>query len=354
MAKAREAIRGDDDLRSLQLNLINTDNYTDSSMKKVISTIAMALPAFGIAILSIGMISCSQPQTNTAKDTQTDTTLAANTESANSPPNQTEVKNKENIDSQSKSEVIRNSANSDQNSTEVNQKENSSEESKSQAKTNSANSPETRTQSKTNSTKQAGSGQLEVGTVESIVQGDIICYVTLVDEKGKTHEVSASFDICADREIFLNKKVRLSYELANLNDCESAEPCGKTRQETIISKMDIIGENSETSTQKQDSQTLSNGEWTITIGNGQSWNGVNGTGNLTYNGCDAKGKCIKLEGGKVTCRDGKCVTGWSNGDYSYIIEQPITNPDSPSSGATTLTVRKGDTIIFNATGFKEV
>ncbi len=310
--------------------------------------------ATAIAILSIGMISCSQPQTNTAKDTQTDTTVVANTESANSPQNKTEVKNNENIDSQTKSEVTRNSANSDQNSTEANQKDNTSEESKSQAKTNSANSPESRTQSKTNSTKQAGSGQLEVGTVKNIVQGDIICYVTLVDEKGKTHEVSADFDICANQETFLNKKVRLSYELANLNDCQSAEPCGKSRQEIIISKMEIIGENSPTSTKNKDSQTLSNGEWTITIGNGDSWNGVNGTGNLSYNGCDAKGKCIKLEGGKVTCRDGKCVMGWSNGDYSYIIEQPITDPDSPSSGATTLTVRKGDTIILNATGFKGV
>ncbi|MCP2730856.1 hypothetical protein [Limnofasciculus baicalensis] len=316
-------------------------------MKKLISTTA-------IAILSIGMISCSQPQTNTAQDTQTDTTVVANTESANSPQNKTEVKNKENIDSQSKSEVTRNSANSEQNSTEANQKENTAESSKSQAKTNSANSRETRTQSKTNSTKQAGSGQLEVGTVKNIVQGDIICYVTLVDEKGKTHEVSADFDICANQETFLKKKVRLSYELANLNDCQSAEPCGKTRQETIISKMEIIGENSPTSTKNKDSQTLSNGEWTITIGNGDSWNGVNGTGNLSYNGCDAKGKCIKLEGGKVTCRDGKCVMGWSNGDYSYIIEQPITDPDSHSSGATTLTVRKGATIILNATGFKGV
>ena len=322
-------------------------------MKKLISLTAMALPAFGIAILSIGMISCSQPQSNTAKDTQTDTTVAAKTESDNSSQNQTEVKNNDNIDSQTKSQTKTNSANSPETKTEVSKNSNISSQSQTKVKTNSAKSPESSTQTKTNSTKQAGARQLEVGTVKSIVQGDIICYVTLVDEKGKSHEASASFDICANQETFLNKKVRLSYEVANLNDCQSAEPCGKTRKETIISNMEVIGENSETSTKKKDSQTLSNGEWTITIGNGQSWNGVNGTGNLTYNGCDAKGKCIKLEGGTVSCREGKCVMGWRNGDYSYIIEQPISDPDSPSPGETTLIVRKGDTIVLNATGFKE-
>jgi hypothetical protein len=334
-------------IKKYQICRNHRHNYKDTSMKKLIYITA-------IAILSIGMISCSQPQTNTAQDSQTDTTSTAKTESDNSPPNQTEAKNQEDINSETKSEVKENSANSAQKSTQANQKENSSESSQSETKTNSSNSREINTQTKTNSTKESSSVKPEIGTVKSIEQGDIICYVSVVDEKGKTHNLSASFEICEGREELLNQKVRLSYEVANLNDCQSAEPCGKTRKETIISKMEIIEENSRSSTQQKDSHTISNGEWTITIGNGQSWNGVNGTGNLTYNGCDAKGKCIKLEGGKVSCRDGKCVTGWSNGEYSYIIEQPITDPDSPSSGATTLTVRKGDTILLNATGFKEV
>jgi hypothetical protein len=43
------------------------------------------------------------------------------------------------------------------------------------------------------------------------------------------------------------------------------------------------------------------------------------------------------------------VTGWKNGDYIYILEQPITEDGNASS---TLIVRKGDSEILKATGFK--
>ncbi|MBD0346093.1 MAG: hypothetical protein ICV63_14965, partial [Coleofasciculus sp. Co-bin14] len=104
---------------------------------------------------------------------------------------------------------------------------------------------------------------------------------------------------------------------------------------------------------QSNSQTLSNGEWTITIGNRDSWSGVNGTGNLSYRGCDSKGNCINLTGGRVTCRDGVCTMGWSNGDYLYTIAQPIDSPDRPENlgSSTILTVRKGSNVILRATGF---
>jgi len=80
-----------------------------------------------------------------------------------------------------------------------------------------------------------------VATVKSMVNGDISCYVTLVDQKGKKYqEVPADFEICALEKTFLNKKVRLTYGKARVNDCQSAEPCGKTRIETLITKMKII------------------------------------------------------------------------------------------------------------------
>ncbi|HBE16343.1 MAG TPA: hypothetical protein DEG17_12245 [Cyanobacteria bacterium UBA11149] len=306
-----------------------------------------------IAILSLGIFGCSQPQTNKANDTQRDTTPASKTESDNSSSNSTALKNQENTEEETQSPIKTTSANSTAIKSEGNLNQNTSSQSQANGKTNSPNDPESSTQAKINSTEQPTSGKLEVGTIKSIVHGDISCYVSLVDENGKTHEISASFEACEGKEEILNEKVKLSYEVANLNDCQSAEPCGKTRKETIISKMDVIEEKSGKSTQNKDTQTLSNGEWTITIDNTGSWNGVNGTGNLSYNGCDAKGNCLKLQGGTVTCRNGNCLMVWQNGDYSYIIEQPITEGGSSSSGATTLTVRKGSTIILNATGFKE-
>lgn len=80
-----------------------------------------------------------------------------------------------------------------------------------------------------------------VATVKSMVNGDLMCYVNLVDQKGKQYNsVGASFEICAKEKRFLNKKVQLSYSQASVNDCQSAEPCGKSRIETLITKMQII------------------------------------------------------------------------------------------------------------------
>lgn len=79
------------------------------------------------------------------------------------------------------------------------------------------------------------------GTVKKLVNGDLMCYVTLVDEKGKQHNLGADFSICEQEKAFLNKKVRLTYEIANVNDCQSAEPCGKTRKQQLISKMELVG-----------------------------------------------------------------------------------------------------------------
>lgn len=74
------------------------------------------------------------------------------------------------------------------------------------------------------------------GTVTDLVQGDLICYVTLVDDLGEEQSLGASFEICQQQQ-YLNQKVKLSYELATINDCESAEPCGQTRQQLIINQM---------------------------------------------------------------------------------------------------------------------
>lgn len=81
---------------------------------------------------------------------------------------------------------------------------------------------------------------LTSGIVKELVNGDLMCYVTLIDENGEENIIGASFEICEQSEKFLDKKVNLTYELANINDCQSNEPCGKTRQEFIIIKMDSI------------------------------------------------------------------------------------------------------------------
>ncbi len=101
----------------------------------------------------------------------------------------------------------------------------------------------TGTQNKPDTTQKTATKQPKIGTVKELVNGDLMCYVTLVDEKGTEHNVGASFDICAEQTTFLFKKVRAFYEIESVNDCQSAEPCGKTRKESLITKMEILKPN---------------------------------------------------------------------------------------------------------------
>lgn len=81
---------------------------------------------------------------------------------------------------------------------------------------------------------------LITATVKDLVNGDLMCYATLIDDNGEEKTIGASFEICEQQDLYLDKKVKLSYELANVNDCQSNEPCGKTRQELIIIMMEVI------------------------------------------------------------------------------------------------------------------
>lgn len=78
-----------------------------------------------------------------------------------------------------------------------------------------------------------------LGTIKDMRNGDLKCYVDVVDEKGKLYEsVGASFDIC-EPEKYINKKVEMYYQIENVNDCQSSEPCGKTIKEWLITKIEI-------------------------------------------------------------------------------------------------------------------
>ncbi len=80
----------------------------------------------------------------------------------------------------------------------------------------------------------------ETATLMELVQGDIMCYATLVDEAGTEYNVGATFEICDQEAELLNQKVRLVYSVENVNDCESNEPCGKTREENLITDATIL------------------------------------------------------------------------------------------------------------------
>jgi hypothetical protein len=291
------------------------------------------IPTIALIVSSILITGCGTSPTDTVRDTTTNNVETTQTESQ---PEISTVSSNETTPSTPKSSTTT------ANETKIAQVDTSSTPKTTEIVNNQANNRKT---------QQVVNKQPKIGTVKELVTGDIICYATLVDEQGKEFRDGASFELCAESEKYLNKNVRASYEIASLNDCESIEPCGKSRQESIISQMEILAQKSPNKPQSSNSQTFSNGKWTITIGNINSWSGVNNTGNLTYKGCDAKGNCINLTGGKVSCRDGKCVMGWVNGDYRYIWSTVITED---GNGPSTLIVKQGDKEILNATGFKLV
>jgi hypothetical protein len=77
------------------------------------------------------------------------------------------------------------------------------------------------------------------GTVLKMTNGDIACYIEIRDVASRVHTLSANFDLCENPEKFLNRRVKLTYERAKVNDCQSAEPCGKTRWETLVVRLKL-------------------------------------------------------------------------------------------------------------------
>lgn len=80
-----------------------------------------------------------------------------------------------------------------------------------------------------------------VATIKNLVNGDLKCYVTLVDDSGKLHQsIGATFEVCQNKDTYINKRVSLQYGRIPVSDCQSSEPCGRTRIETLITQMTVI------------------------------------------------------------------------------------------------------------------
>ena len=87
------------------------------------------------------------------------------------------------------------------------------------------------------STKKADTLPRE-GYLITIEQGDLACYLTLKAPDNRVHNLLGNFEICQDK--YSSKRVRLKYTKASINDCESAEPCGKTRQVDLVNHIEVL------------------------------------------------------------------------------------------------------------------
>jgi hypothetical protein len=76
------------------------------------------------------------------------------------------------------------------------------------------------------------------GKVLKLTNGDLMCYVK-ISARGKIYQLGADFDICSQTKL-LNQQVRLNYQQIKVNDCQSNEPCGKTKIKNLIVKMKLM------------------------------------------------------------------------------------------------------------------
>ncbi|ODH01424.1 hypothetical protein A4S05_29025 [Nostoc sp. KVJ20] len=167
-------------------------------MKKTIFTTTLILCSMLIASCGDGNTASQQNQVNQAK---TATSTPVNSESISA--------NKEKIDNIEASKKTSNSTSNE------------------------------KTPIKNNKTNEVPNDKPTLGTIKEMQNGDLKCYVTVIDENDKLHEgVGATFDVC-EPEKYVNKKVRMYYQIENVSDCQSSEPCGKTIKEWLISKIEI-------------------------------------------------------------------------------------------------------------------
>jgi hypothetical protein len=80
-----------------------------------------------------------------------------------------------------------------------------------------------------------------VGRITALNAGDVACYVTLVDERGREFEEMAEFEIC-ERESLVGKSVRLTYGLEKVlaDECQGNPDCNKSKTVALIKKVTVL------------------------------------------------------------------------------------------------------------------
>lgn len=78
--------------------------------------------------------------------------------------------------------------------------------------------------------------KIAVGTVTSLDNGDIACYVHLRDDAGKSFTEKADFDICFQKPSLVGKRVTLTYKLEKVMaaSCQGDPDCKKTDTVPLI------------------------------------------------------------------------------------------------------------------------
>lgn len=85
-------------------------------------------------------------------------------------------------------------------------------------------------------------GKKTVGTVKSLSQGDVACYVDLVDENNQGFSEMADFDICGLESKIKGKKVKLTYTAQNVmaDSCQGNPECKDSKTVQLITSVTLM------------------------------------------------------------------------------------------------------------------
>ncbi len=88
----------------------------------------------------------------------------------------------------------------------------------------------------------AGQTKVTVATVRKITDGDVACYLELVDDSGRRYEEMGEYTFCGKRDAYLGRRVRLSYGVQRVihEDCMGNPECRKTRQAVMITSATVL------------------------------------------------------------------------------------------------------------------
>jgi hypothetical protein len=81
-----------------------------------------------------------------------------------------------------------------------------------------------------------------VGVVSGITPGDAACYLSLQDEQGKAFEELADFAICEKPNLYLGRRVSLSYTLGSVmaQSCQGDPACQKTQAVALVTSLKVL------------------------------------------------------------------------------------------------------------------
>lgn len=84
-------------------------------------------------------------------------------------------------------------------------------------------------------------GKVEQGTIRSMENGDVACYLDIFDERGNQYQEMADFEIC-DQTNLLNKNVKFYYRMNNVlaASCNGNPDCRRSDTVYLINRVEEI------------------------------------------------------------------------------------------------------------------